>query len=338
VSRSSSGTSWSKPVTVTNPGSGLDKSWISCDGTPTSPHYGNCYAEWDNNGNLNLVFMSTSTDGGLTWGTPTNTADMFHGIGGVPVALPNGNVVVPVDNLNETTLEAFLSTDGGATWTAPVVISALKSHAAGGPLRSGSLPSAAVDSGGTVYVAWESCELEPACASNDVLFSTSTTGAAWTPPMMVPIDAVNSGVDHLLPGLGVDHATSGSTAHIGIDYYTESASCTSACALTVGFISSSNGGSTWTAPAQLAGPINTGWLANTTQGFMVGDYNSTSYLNGKAFPVLAVASAPIGTTLSESMKAPSAGVSATAGTRPAIPEGRPAPVVSTPAPVALTSR
>jgi hypothetical protein len=155
---------------------------------------------------------------------------------------------------------------------------------------------------------------------------------------MVPIDALNSGVDHLLPGLGLDHATSGSTAHLGIDFYSESANCTTSCDLNVGFISSSNGGSTWTAATQLAGPMNTAWLASTTQGRMVGDYNSTSYLNGKAYPVFAVASAPIGSRFAESMNAPSAGITATVGNRPAIPESRPAPVISTATPVALTSQ
>ncbi len=58
-----------------------------------------------------------------------------------------------------------------------MVISPAQDHAAGGSFRHGSLPSAVVDSGGTVYVAWESCTLEPNCTHNDILFSKSTTGA-----------------------------------------------------------------------------------------------------------------------------------------------------------------
>ena len=59
--------SWTNPVTVGSGGS-LDKNWTVCDNTPSSPFYGNCYTQWDDNGNGNRIKMSTSTDGGLTWG------------------------------------------------------------------------------------------------------------------------------------------------------------------------------------------------------------------------------------------------------------------------------
>ena len=55
VSRSTDGGStWSNPILVAQ-GADLDKDWVTCDNTPTSPHYGNCYMEWDDNGNNNLV-------------------------------------------------------------------------------------------------------------------------------------------------------------------------------------------------------------------------------------------------------------------------------------------
>src|SRR6266700_500541 len=66
VSRSTDGgLTWSSPVTV-NSDVGTDKNWSACDTTTTSPHYGNCYTEWDLNSAGNLIQMSTSTDGGLT--------------------------------------------------------------------------------------------------------------------------------------------------------------------------------------------------------------------------------------------------------------------------------
>src|SRR5215813_13149174 len=42
-----------------------DKNWIVCDNTSTSPFYGTCYTEWDDNGSGNRMEMSRSTDGGL---------------------------------------------------------------------------------------------------------------------------------------------------------------------------------------------------------------------------------------------------------------------------------
>ena len=44
-----------------------DKNWITCDNWPTSKGYGNCYVEYDNNGNGNRELIQCSTDGGLTW-------------------------------------------------------------------------------------------------------------------------------------------------------------------------------------------------------------------------------------------------------------------------------
>ena len=42
---------------------------------------------------------------------------------------------------------------------------------------------------------------------------------------------------------------------------------------------------------QLAGPMCLIWLPRTSQGLMVGDYISTSFANGIAYPVFAVAHA-----------------------------------------------
>ena len=61
--------------------------------------------------------MSTSTDGGLTWGPATPTGGLETGLGGQPVVQPNGTVVVPYTSGNE--IRVFHSTDGGANWTRP---------------------------------------------------------------------------------------------------------------------------------------------------------------------------------------------------------------------------
>ena len=44
------GHTWSRPFTVTT--GSLDKNWIACDNTSTSPFFGRCYTEYDvtNNG------------------------------------------------------------------------------------------------------------------------------------------------------------------------------------------------------------------------------------------------------------------------------------------------
>jgi hypothetical protein len=125
--------------------------------------------------------------------------------------------------------------------------------------------------------------------------TTSTDGLAWTAVTRIPIDAVTSTVDHFIPGLGVDRTTSGSTARLGLTYYFyPDTNCTaSTCQLSVGFVSSRNGGSTWSAPITLAGPMALNGLATVgTSGKMVGDYISTSFAGGRFHPVY-IASSPI---------------------------------------------
>jgi hypothetical protein len=119
----------------------------------------------------------------------------------------------------------------------------------------------------------------------------------------------------------VDRSTSGASARLGLTYYFyPNRSCTAAtCQLDVGFISSANGGASWSAATQLAGPMTLSWLANTSQGRMVGDYISTSVRNGaNAFPIIAVASAPTGGTFNEAMYVPTGGLAVTGGARRAV--------------------
>jgi hypothetical protein len=319
ASRSTNGgTVWNNPIVVASAtgSANLDKNWIVCDNTPTSPFYGNCYVEWDDNGAGNRIKMSTSSDGGLTWGAAKNTANNATGLGGQPVVQPNGTVIVPIDNANETALRVFRSTNGGGSWSSATTITTISSHTVAGSLRSGPLPSAEIDGAGKVYVVWQDCRFRSRCRANDIVMTTSTNGTTWSAVTRIPIDATNSGVDHFIPGLAVDKSTSGSTAKLGLTYYYYPvANCTSAtCQLNVGFISSPNGGASWSAPTAVSGPMTLSWLANTSQGRMVGDYISTSYAGGTARGLFALATAPSGGVFNEAMYTTSSGLSAAANT------------------------
>src|SRR5256886_1469827 len=293
TSRSTTGgTTWSTPI-LTAPGSN-DKNWIACDNTPTSPRFGNCYTEYDNTASSNLMQMRTSTDGGLTWGPGRATADNAHGLGGQPVVRPDGTVVVPYQ-ASGGQIRAFRSTNGGTSWGASVLVSTVQHHRHAGNLRAGTLPSAEIDAAGTTYLAWSDCRFRAGCPANDIVVSRSANGTTWTAPARVPIDATTSTVDHMVPGIGVDKSTSGATGRIGLTYYFyPNSNCTAAtCRLDVGFISSTNGGTSWSAPTQIAGPMMLSWLPNTSQGRMFGDYISTSVRSGgNAFPVIPVGHAP----------------------------------------------
>jgi hypothetical protein len=288
------GLTWGNPVTTApGPSSFFDKNWMTCDTWPQSPHYGNCYTEWDDFGIGGAIFMSTSTDGGLTWGPPTQPGGLPTGLGGQPVVQPNGTVVVPYATSNE--IREFHSFDGGLNWTRAITISNVTEHPVAGNLRTSPLPSAEVDAAGKVYVVWQDCRFRSSCPRNDIVMSTATDPVLWSQPVRIPIDPIDSTVDHFIPGIGVDRSTQGSTARLalGYYYYPDSVCNASTCDLTVGFVSSTDGGASWTQARNVAGPFRVAWLAQTDQGPMVGDYISTSFAGGPlAFPVFAIAKPP----------------------------------------------
>lgn len=285
------GLTWQNPVTTSlSSGTFYDKNWLVCDTWAQSPHYGNCYAEWDDNGLGNQMLMSTSTDGGVTWGPKIHPPSAPSGLGGQPVVQPNGTVVVPY-TANYGAIYSFRSLDGGVTWTTSTLVASQSSASVDGSLRDPPLPSAEVDSAGRVFVAWHDCAFRTSCARNDIVYSSSTNGTTWTPKTRVPIDPTTSTVDHFLPGLGIDPV--GPPGRIGLVYYYYPIDpCGATCQLTVGFISSGDSGATWHAPQTLSPPMNPTWAPNTSQGRMVGDYFSTSFVNHEAHPVFVIGRAP----------------------------------------------
>ena len=275
----------------------LDKNWTVCDNHRRSPFYGNCYTEFDNFGEGDLEYMSTSLGrrpdlehaGRRPRATPRGSAASRS-------CSPNGTVIVPFESLKGT-IGAFRSTDGGAI----VVEGGRRSrrssfHPNSGGLRTSPLPTAEIDAAGTVYVAWEDCRFEPKCSANDIVFSTlDRRRELERRSARIPIDAGRQRRRPLHPrAWRVDPATSGAGAHLALTYYFyPNAACTPAtCQLDVGYISSPDGGAHWSAPTQLAGPMSLADIAATSQGPMVGDYISTSFnAAGTAATVFAIGNA-----------------------------------------------
>jgi len=169
-----------------------------------------------------------------------------------------------------------------------------------GQMRALPLPSAEIDTAGEIYVVWQDCQFEPLCATNDLVLSTTLDGLTWSAVQRIPIHPIGSGYDEFIPGLAVNRILStskGSTARLGLAYYFYPATpCTVAtCQLSVGFVKSTNGGQSWTNETVLAGPMQLSWLPNTQDGYMVGDYISSSIPHkGQVYPVFAVAHPPMG--------------------------------------------
>lgn len=280
VSRSTNGgLAWNSPVTVsagTND-QDRDKTWIVCDNHPASPYYGNCYAEWDDMGHNQQLHMAVSKDGGATW-TQSTVPTAQAVIGGQPLIQPSGKVVMPIQQLSN--IVTFASTNGGTSYTGPSKVASITYHTEAGNFRSSPLPTSGIDSAGKIYVAWEDCRFIASCTANDIVYTSSADGTTWSAVTRIPIDATTSGVDHFLPGLGVDPTTSGTTAKLALTYlYYPKTSCTaSTCQLDVGFVRSSDGGATWTAKTLEAGPTPLSELPNTSQGPMIGDFLSTAFV------------------------------------------------------------
>ncbi|HEY6835530.1 MAG TPA: sialidase family protein [Gaiellaceae bacterium] len=181
VNRSTDGINWDPPIT-TEVGSFPDKNWITCDNWPDSAGYGNCYQEWDNGSET--IKMQTSTDGGLTWSPPANTADNAQGIGGVPLVQPPppnappgsacGRVVVPIATSG---VSWFTSSDCGATWSATTLIlpNMTAEHLVAGGFRTSLLPGSAMDGAGAIYVAWQTRSFR---TQNTTLAAAAAAGAS----------------------------------------------------------------------------------------------------------------------------------------------------------------
>jgi hypothetical protein len=304
ISRSADGLHWDAPVAATTaPSIGpllLDKEWVVCDNGAQSPFRGRCYVSYSDF-RTNEISTQTSTDGGLTWSAPVGSPDAAgrssilgnFAPGVQPVVRPDGMVVIPY--YDSTRLAAVRSVDGGATFSTAAPVGPARYR--GVPrLRVSPLPVAEVDGGGTIYVAWADCAATN-CARNTIVVSSSRDGVTWSAPARVPTGSA----DAELPGLAADPSTPG---RLALAYYTVTGRT-----LDVWFVSSRDGGSTWTKPQRLSTRSTSfDWIAATDGGLMVGDYISTSFAVGRAVPVFVLARHPSGGRLHESAFAASLAV------------------------------
>jgi hypothetical protein len=290
VSRSSDGISWSTPVVAApdNGGFSHDKNWIACDIGTASRFAGRCYVTWA--ATNTALGLATSTDGGLTWRTAI--FNPIRGSGWQPLVRPDGTLVIVYEA--ETSIEAVRSTDGGASFAAPARVSSLRAAATSG-MRAPSLPTAEVDAAGTVYVAWHDCRFRASCTANDIVLASSRDGRTWSRTRRVPTAPELDGLNHFVPGLGVDATTRGAATRLGLAFSVLTPrDCTEqTCSVQQFFVSSSTGGRTWSAPEALSPALPMSAYPPTGAGRFLGDYISTSFVSGGvAVPVFGSAAAP----------------------------------------------
>ncbi|MER3410225.1 MAG: exo-alpha-sialidase [Thermoleophilia bacterium] len=313
VSRSRDGVVWEMPVTAAEgaPGS-LDKEWIVCDTWPQSRFRGRCYLSYLDDGPRQIV-TRWSADGGLAWSAPVPTSPTApRGLdvnGAQPAVQPDGTLVVvytdfahpPSDFASEVV--AVRSTDGGASFSPPVTVSRL-ALAPIPAVRAFALPSVEVDGSGRVVAAWQSCLPIEQCQASRILFSSSQDGLAWSPPRAV---APAGASEQFLPGLGADPRSGGDTGRLSLVYHALPRDCLSSPScpgIDVFYVSSLDGGRSWSSPRRLsAQSMPLSWIARTTSGLMLGDYVSVSYAGGRAVATFVLAGEPVAGALRQAVVA-----------------------------------
>ena len=278
-----------------------DKNWITTDNFPSSPYYGRSYAVWDQvqckdpscTGEAQPVMLKYSDDGGKSWSSLIQATNQqpFQShleIGVQPVVLPNGDVVIVFADAAAGVFtffgqfQAIRSTNGGRTWSLPVTIAPANPFAeeANG-LRAPNVPMAAVDTSGTLYVAFQD-QGPTATGRNDIwLTSSSDEGQHWSPPVNATLDEI--GLDHFSPAI----AAVGGTVHLV--YRSHSPASVKADPKVDTAYRALRGGITVRGPATLGPPSDVSVGAFTTtagQNFaFLGDYDGMVASSLSAHPV-----------------------------------------------------
>ena len=193
--------------------------------------------------------MFTSTDGGRTW--TEATVAPATGLGGQPLAQPDGTVVVPYSgNFNSVALARVRRRRRDLH--RPVHGRGTTDHS--GAVHAGTCRCRRPRSTRTarVYVVWQDCRFRTRLLDERHRHEhvERTASDLVRGPVRIPIDGLRSTVDHFTPGIGVDPTTGGESAHLALTYYYfPTDACTlDTCELFAGFVSSTDGGASWSAP------------------------------------------------------------------------------------------
>jgi hypothetical protein len=288
VSRSADGVTWSAPAhALSATGEAFDKEFVFCDNGATSPRRGTCYLAYTDL-RAERIAVTSSTDGGVTWSTPVAVSPRGDVVDGIPATLPDGTVAVSWLDGGEgggSDIQAARSVDGGASFSAPVRVAEIRFAGTPG-LRAPPLPAMDVDRNGRLLVAWPDCRFRPNCRNDDIVLATSRDGVSWSAPRRVTTGSAN----YSSPGLGADSRTNGIVV---------SAQIGPAPGGNVGFtavgaaIAISRNGATWAPTRRLdARRMQLSWLPLAGNARFLGDYLAASWVGGRPFAIIPIASPP----------------------------------------------
>jgi hypothetical protein len=292
------GVRWDGPF-VGAEGSGFrfnDHEDITADDNPSSAFFGRVYLSWTQfRGSIftfcaEPIIVAFSDDGGRTWSNPNQLSEAHNcGIGGRQSSTvrtgPDGSVYVvwlDTDNKLGDVQVIAASHDGGVTFSHPMTIAQYKPIAdpiPGANFRDGSDPSLAVDQvSGAVYAAFS----DAASGSGRIVVYKSTDGGrTWSRKF------TSSAADGYAFFQGLDVAPSG---RIDLGYQAQKAVNPSTygtgnASIDSYYVSSSNGGTTWTASTKVSSASSdpAASAQNNLQRQFWGDYNTLVSSNANAW-------------------------------------------------------
>jgi len=290
------GASWYDPIVAAQSNGNVfnDKNDVWADRNPNSPFFGRVYVTYTEFRSIpstaEPVIVVYSTDGGLTWSKQNQVSSAYNNRnrggrqGSVVRTGPDGTVYVIFEDSDAklgSQQVVVVSHDGGRTFSKKTSIAALTDLAAaipGSNFRTDSYASAAVDqTNGAVYVAWS----DAASGSGRIKVSRGTNGGTtWSAPVTVSTAAEGYAFYQ-----GLDVAPNG---RIDVGYQALIAATpnygTGNATINSYYVSSSNGGATWSAPLKVSsvGSDPAASAQNNLELQFWGDYNTLASTNDTA--------------------------------------------------------
>jgi hypothetical protein len=295
------GQTWTA-VQVDNGGNLQDKNHLWVDNSLTSPYAGYVYDAWTdlagNIGDYGDIYLSVSSNGGVSWSTRTNISDAVYAGShnqGVNISTgPYGEVYAawaiydswPSD---EKAIGFNKSLDGGTSWQSAVRIidnlKGIRTTETAKNQRVNSFPCMSVDISqgprrGNIYIVWTNIGYPGVNIGSDIdvyMIKSTDLGATWSEPVRINQDPSGLGKQHYFPWITCDPATGTLSVIFYDDRNVYSDQCEVFCA------NSYDGGETWSDFKVSDVAFSPAPIPGLASGYF-GDYLGISARGGKAYP------------------------------------------------------
>lgn len=280
------GVSWAEPYKVVDSALNYfeDKELMACDRT-NSPNNGNLYVAWARFSNqtwIDWIFVSRSTDGGVSFQAPVQVSDYSSVQWPVPAVGPNGEVYIAWFDYNWPRISIDKSTNGGVAFGPDIGVQNVNGYSdeINGGILVFPFPAMDVDItggpyNGYVYIAY----MDYGATDTDILFTHSTDGGNnWSTPIRINDDPQGNGCDQFHPWAFVD--TDGTINVVFYDRRNDPANLLMDVYLT----QSTDGGLTWSTNKRVT-TVSSDPTAGLFKAGLLGEYIGLTAFDGCVHPV-----------------------------------------------------